>query len=177
MVLMTTWLVSGVVLIVFNYHAGAPAVMFILLAVMFGAATASGAALLFTQRTLRPIITAATTRSNRVRDFAGTVGSYADVQAGQRRLRRLGMNPSGSPESQTTRGAQGPYPSLKEFFGCDAVRANDQTMFVAKAFPIDRLGVAEGRGGLQAAGAMGLKRCVSHIGYLDSKRCARPVLY
>jgi len=61
MVVMTTWLVSGAVLIVFNYQAGAPAVMFILLAVMFGAATASGAALLFTQRTLRPIIAAATT--------------------------------------------------------------------------------------------------------------------
>lgn len=59
-VLMTTWLLSGVVLIVLNYRAGVPAVMFILLAVMFGAATASGAALLFTQRTLRPIIAAAT---------------------------------------------------------------------------------------------------------------------
>lgn len=61
MVLTTTWLGSGVVLIVFNWDGGTPAIMFILLAVTFGGATASGAALLFTQRTLRPIITAATT--------------------------------------------------------------------------------------------------------------------
>jgi class 3 adenylate cyclase len=59
-VLMTTWFVSGLVLVLLNFHHGAAAVMFIVLAVAYGAATASGAALLFSQRTLRPIIAAAT---------------------------------------------------------------------------------------------------------------------
>ncbi|MCX2934855.1 adenylate/guanylate cyclase domain-containing protein [Mycobacterium sp. CVI_P3] len=63
-VFVTTWLLSGLVLVLLNYRHGAAAVVFIVLAVAYGAATSSGAALLFGQRVLRPVIAAARTNDD-----------------------------------------------------------------------------------------------------------------
>ncbi|WP_059014348.1 adenylate/guanylate cyclase domain-containing protein [Mycobacterium sp. M26] len=60
-VLAGVWTVSGVVFMIVNRDGGAPAAWLIAMAMMFGATTSAGAALLLIQRTLRPITAAAHT--------------------------------------------------------------------------------------------------------------------
>jgi len=61
--LMGTWVVGGVVLILVNRQAGVQGAALIGMCVLFGAANSSGAALLLAQRTVRPVVGAATTDS------------------------------------------------------------------------------------------------------------------
>lgn len=56
--LATMWTVSGVVFFLVNHSGGAPAAWLIGLAMLFGATTSTGAALLLIQRPMRPIIAA-----------------------------------------------------------------------------------------------------------------------
>lgn len=66
-VLSGVWAASGVVFVIVNRDGGAPTVWLIAMSMLFGAATAAGAALLLTQRTLRPITAAVHTSSGRDR--------------------------------------------------------------------------------------------------------------
>lgn len=66
-VLAGVWGVSGVVFMIVNRDGGAPAAWLIAMAMLFGAATSAGAALLLFQRALRPLTAATTTPSERDR--------------------------------------------------------------------------------------------------------------
>lgn len=59
-VLAVTWVASGAVFALLNIHGGAAVVVSTGLAVLFGGAAATGSGVLLTQRTVRPIIAAAT---------------------------------------------------------------------------------------------------------------------
>jgi len=60
---MATWAVAGVVLTAINSQGGVQAALLIATLTLFGATTSSGAALLFAQRTVRPVVAAATAGS------------------------------------------------------------------------------------------------------------------
>ncbi|BBZ78397.1 putative adenylate cyclase [Mycolicibacterium anyangense] len=66
-VLAGIWALSGVVLVIVSRDAGAAAAWLVAIAMFFGATTSAGAALLLIQRTLRPIIAAIYTPSERER--------------------------------------------------------------------------------------------------------------
>jgi adenylate cyclase len=54
-----TWVAMGAVAVLVNVHAGLPAVLLIISAVLFGAAATTSTSVLFTQHTFRPIMAAA----------------------------------------------------------------------------------------------------------------------
>ena len=66
-VLAAIWAASGAVFMIVNRDGGAPAAWLIAMAMLFGASTSAGAALLLFQRTMRPITAATTTTVGRDR--------------------------------------------------------------------------------------------------------------
>jgi adenylate cyclase len=66
LILAATWAASGVIFLAFNLDGGATLSIATLLAVIFGGSAAGGLSLLLTQRTLRPLLVAATQGSEGV---------------------------------------------------------------------------------------------------------------